>query len=83
MEYKGIEIILVVSYMVCELYKRFFKEKPNFYKYIPIIVMITGGLLGIYLIETDNLLEKIIIGMISGLSSTGTNQIIKQIKKGE
>ena len=28
-------------------------------------------------------LEKIIIGMISGLSSTGTNQIIKQIKKGE
>lgn len=86
----GVVLIVLICYMVGEVYKTLFpKEKLK--KLIPIVVAITGGILGVVIYEidrnmlfqTDNILVAILIGIISGTSSTGANQIIKQIFKKE
>ena len=54
--------------------------------YIPIIVGVAGGILGIigmYVIPdfpANDILNAIAVGIVSGLSSTGVNQIYKQVK---
>lgn len=85
-----VPLIVVCCYIIGEVYKKTFKEET--YKYIPIIVSIIGGLLGILIYKIDkelifnveSIIEALFIGIVSGASSTGTNQIIKQIfNKGE
>ena len=91
MEFKSVPIIILCCYIVGEIYKTVFKQKEELYKLIPILVSILGGLLGIIIYITtpeilavDNIYTALGIGIVSGASSTGTNQIIKQIlKKGE
>ena len=54
---------------------------------IPIIVGVAGGVLGIvgmFVIPgypANNILDAIAVGIVSGMASTGVNQIYKQIKK--
>lgn len=54
---------------------------------IPVIVGICGGILGIVGIKVmpdfpaNNILDAISIGIVSGLASTGVNQVYKQSKK--
>lgn len=90
MEKEHVPIIVLCCYMIGEVYKFIFKE--NTYKLIPILLTFIGGLLGllIYIFEKEQIynvtstVEAITIGMVSGASSTGANQIVKQIfKKGE
>lgn len=89
MDFTCVPIIVVCCYIVGEIYKVLFKNKQEAYKLIPISVAIIGGILGIliYLTEpkmifnVDNLWIALGIGIVSGASSTGTNQIIKQIFK--
>lgn len=85
-----VPVIVVCCYIIGEVYKKTFKETT--YKYIPIIVSVIGGILGILIYKTNKELifnvnsiwEALLIGIVSGASSTGTNQIIKQIfNKGE
>lgn len=85
-----VPVIVVCCYIIGEVYKKIFKETT--YKYIPIIVSVIGGILGILIYKTNKELifnvnsiwEALLIGIVSGASSTGTNQIIKQIfNKGE
>ena len=91
MEFKSVPIIILCCYIVGEIYKTVFKQKEELYKLIPILVSILGGLLGIIIyittpeiLDVDNIYTALGIGIVSGASSTGTNQIIKQIlKKGE
>ncbi len=81
----GVPIIIVCCYLIGELYKKKFKKKT--YKFIPIILPIIGGILGILIYYTNkemiynvnNIWDALLIGIISGTSSTGTNQIIKKI----
>jgi ABC-type thiamin/hydroxymethylpyrimidine transport system permease subunit len=77
----------VISYLIGQIFKVIILKKKSKYKYIPIIVGITGGILGlvneILYPVFNNYLESIMIGIISGLASTGANQIIKQMKEGE
>lgn len=91
MDFTSVPIIVVCCYIVGEIYKVLFKNKQEAYKLIPILVAIIGGLLGILIYLTnpemifnaDNIWIALGIGIVSGASSTGTNQIIKQIfKKG-
>ena len=55
-------------------------------KYIPVIVGIAGGILGVIAVEVIpelvglNILDAIASGIVSGLSATGINQIGKQLK---
>lgn len=87
-----VPIIVVICYSIGEIYKFIFRKKEELFKLIPIIVAILGGTLGmiVYLVDkamifnVDNLISAILIGVISGTSSTGTNQLIKKIfYKGE
>lgn len=84
MENLIIPSITVISYLVGEIFKVIILKKKRKYKYIPIIVGITGGVLGlineILYPVFNNYMESIMIGIISGLASTGANQLIKQIK---
>lgn len=56
---------------------------------IPVIVGVAGGILGVigmYVIPdfpAQDLLNAIAVGIVSGLASTGVNQVYKQIGKGE
>ena len=79
-------VIVIITYLVGELYKNIFINKKELYRFIPIIVTSLGGIMGVimYMIipleNIENVFEALYVGLISGASSTGTNQIIKQIK---
>lgn len=89
MEYISVPIIVICSYIVGEIYKEIFKKEQDKYKLIPLVTSIFGGLLGmlIYLtnkeiiLDANNIWYALLIGITSGSSATGTNQIIKQLYK--
>ena len=91
MNITGITIIIVCSYILGEIYKFVFIKQQQVYRFIPIILAISGGILGVLmfktnpelLLEADNIWIALIIGIISGTSSTGTNQIVKQLFRKE
>ena len=80
-----IPIIVVLCYLIAEVYKIIFKK--SYHKYLPVVVSIIGGLLGVIIYFTkefniqgvSNIYDYLLIGITSGASSTGTNQIIKKI----
>ena len=75
--------IVVITYLVGLGAKAIPQIKDN---YIPIIVGVAGGVLGIigmYVIPdfpANDILNAIAVGIVSGLSSTGVNQIYKHVK---
>lgn len=77
--------IVVICYLIGLAAKIVPVVKDN---YIPVIVGVAGGILGVvgmYVIQdfpAHDILNAIAVGIVSGLSSTGVNQIYKQIKKG-
>lgn len=92
MDGTGLPIIVVCCYIIGEIYKVLFKKRLETYKFIPILVTVVGGVLGVLIYFTapemifnaSNIWIALGIGMVSGASSTGTNQVIKQLfKKGE
>ena len=74
---------------ICYLIGMGIKVSPLNDKYIPLIVGVCGGLLGILgfsiipAFPADNILDAIAVGIASGLSATGANQIGKQLAKDE
>ena len=91
MDFTSVPIIVICCYMIGEIYKVLFNEKKEVYKLIPILVAMSGGLLGILIYVTnkemifnvDNIWMALEIGIVSGASSTSVNQILKQIFKKE
>lgn len=85
--FASVPIIVVCCYVLGELYKLVFRKKTQAYKFIPITMCVIGGILGIIMFYTeptmifdaDNAWVALGIGMVSGVSATGTNQIIKQL----
>ena len=90
MENVGIPIIVIICYMIGEAYKLIFKNK-NTYKIIPIITTLAGGVIGVIiyytnpsvLLNSSDMWTALLLGFISGASSTGGNQIIKQVFKSD
>lgn len=85
MELIIIPTLTIICYLIVEVFKLFVKKK-----HLPVISGITGAILGVIayfitpsLIGGENILTAISIGIISGLGATGSNQILKQIKRGE
>lgn len=76
--------IMVITYLIGYASKQIPQVKDNI---IPIIVGVAGGVLGIvgmFVIPgypANNILDAIAVGIVSGMASTGVNQIYKQIKK--
>ena len=87
MEFTCVPIIIIICYVIGEIYKVIFKKKEDLYKLIPIIVTITGGIIGILIyltnkemiLDANNIWVAMFIGIISGASATNANQIIKQL----
>lgn len=80
--------IVFIVYALIELYKVVFSKFPKASNLIPIIAAFLGGALSIIayyflpsFLNAANWFEALIIGCMSGLSSTGINQIGKQIVK--
>ncbi len=77
--------IVVMTYLIGAAAKLIPHIKDE---YIPVIVGVAGGVLGVagmYLMPdfpAQDIMNAIAIGIVSGLSSTGVNQVYKQIKKG-
>lgn len=75
--------IIIICYLVAEGIKTLNIDN----KYIPIICGVLGGILGVVAMYSvpnypaADLLEAISIGIVSGLSSTGINQIYKQLSE--
>lgn len=83
-EYVPVLGIAIVCYMVGEFIKKFDNKKLN--KFIPTIVGTLGAILGLIIFFTDcsilgdvSWLDSLSIGIVSGLASTGANQIVKQL----
>lgn len=76
--------IVVICYLV-GVGAKLFPNIPD--EAIPVIVGITGGLLGVagmYVIKdfpANDILNAVAVGIVSGLASTGANQIYKQATK--
>lgn len=76
--------IVVITYLIGLGAKTIPQIKDNF---IPVIVGICGGVLGVigmFVIPdfpANDILNSIAIGIVSGLASTGVNQVYKQAKK--
>lgn len=74
--------IVVIAYLVGLFAKALPKVKDN---YIPVIVGVCGGILGVvgmYVMPdfpATDILNAIAVGIVSGLASTGVNQVYKQI----
>ena len=91
MDVVSVPTIVLFCYIVGEIYKVLFKNKEDTYKLIPVLVAIVGGVLGVLIYLTspemifnvDNLWIALGIGIISGFSATGTNQVVKQLIKKE
>lgn len=77
--------IVVICYLIGLAAKTIPAVKDN---YIPVIVGAFGGILGVlgmYVMPdfpAQDILNAIAVGIVSGLSSTGVNQIYKQLKDG-
>lgn len=83
-----IPAIVVICYLIAEIYKYFAKEED--YRLIPVLVGLCGALIGglaFYLLDdfivADNILDAIAIGIVSGFGATGINQISKQMGSDE
>lgn len=76
--------IVVICYLVGLGAKTVEGIKDN---YIPVIVGAVGGILGavgMYVISdfpAHDIMNAVAVGIVSGLASTGVNQIYKQVKK--
>ena len=89
MSYITIPAIVVICYIVGEVFKLVFMKKTKLYKGIPILVGLVGGVIGVVTYTLNpaiigsppNVLCAAAIGIISGLASTGSHQVIKQILK--
>lgn len=77
--------IVVICYLIGLAAKTIPAVKDN---YIPVIVGAFGGILGVlgmYVIPdfpAQDILNAIAVGIVSGLSSTGVNQVYRQLKDG-
>lgn len=74
--------IVVITYLIGLAIKAIPAVKDN---YIPVIVGVCGGILGVvgmYVMPdfpATDVLNAIAVGIVSGLASTGVNQVYKQI----
>ena len=76
--------IVIICYLVGMGAKAVDKVKDN---YIPVIVGVVGGILGavgMHVIPdfpATDVMTAVAVGIVSGLASTGVNQVYKQVKK--
>ena len=85
-EFTAFPVIVVLCYLAGLICKTIGNEKLD--KFIPCICGVLGAIMGIVIfitipnfIPAENWAVALAIGIVSGLSATGVNQIYKQIKE--
>ena len=79
----GIVAICYVIGMGCKAYEKLAD------RWIPVIMAVCGGVLGVVGLYTmpdfpvNDIINAVAVGMVSGLASTGVNQLYKQAGKNE
>lgn len=89
MEIICVPAIVAIVYVVIEAYKKWIANgREKWLNFIPILALVLGGILGVaifYLVPqfiiAENVWLALVVGLCSGLSATGTNQIFKQLEK--
>lgn len=84
----SVPAIAAIVYWVINIIKHAVGDNEKFKKFIPLIAAGLGVVCGIIcyyavpsIIPAPNIVVAILIGGASGLTATGTNQIIKQLGK--
>ena len=54
MDFVSVPIIVLICYMIGEIYKVLFKHRQELYKLIPIIVAFIGGMLTYVFVDWNN-----------------------------
>ncbi|MEG1527977.1 MAG: hypothetical protein RR248_03905 [Clostridia bacterium] len=82
----GVPAIATIVYWVINLMKYTFNSDVKFLRFVPLLSALIGSIMGVLcyylapeLISANNIVVAIIVGGASGLSATGTHQIIKQL----
>lgn len=90
LELISVPAIATIVYWIINIIKYTVNENEKFKRFIPLTAALLGAVLGVVcfyglptIIPTDNLLVAIVIGGSSGLTATGFNQIMKQMKDKE
>ena len=88
LELISVPAIVTVVYTLIEIIKKCVGENEKFKRFIPLIATEIGVICGVVcffalpsIIPASNVVVAIVIGGASGLTATGTNQIIKQLGK--
>lgn len=88
LELISVPAIATIVYWVINIIKYAVQENEKFKRFIPLISAALGAVLGVVafyalpsIIPADNVCVAILVGDASGLTATGTNQIIKQLTK--
>ena len=84
----GTDIISTVACItvICYLIGMGCKASGKIDKWIPVIVGACGGILGVVGLKTisgfpaQDALNALAVGIVSGLASTGANQVVKQLR---
>lgn len=86
MEFVGIASVATIT-VICYLIGDIVKVTGLDNKFIPAIVGVFGGILGVVGMRVmaefpaQDILTAIAVGIVSGLAATGADQMIKQIKQ--
>jgi hypothetical protein len=89
-EIMTIPAIAAIVYTIIDITKTACGGDEKFKRFIPLFSALLGAICGVVsfyavpgVIETQNILVAIVLGAASGLSATGTNQVVKQLTKGK
>lgn len=84
----GVPAIVILCYFIIEYIKIFAGNREKIKEILPLISAFLGAVIGALLFQffpeimpSETYISSIIIGIFSGLSATGSNQIWKQLKK--
>lgn len=86
METIGIASVAAIT-VICHLAGQFVKVSGLDNKYIPVIVGVLGGILGVvglYIMPdfpAGDIVTAVAVGIVSGLAATGIDQVGKQLKQ--
>ena len=85
-EITTIPALAAIVYTLIDITKTAMGGDEKFKRFIPLIACVLGAVCGVvafYFVPgtmgTENLLVAIVLGAASGLSATGTNQVVKQL----
>ena len=81
-----IPALAAIVYTIIDITKTAMGGDEKFKRFIPLIACILGAVSGAVafycvpgVMDTENLLVALVLGAASGLSATGTNQVVKQL----